>query len=214
MRTNSTLLDGVNIPNLAETYVATDHPYGLTYGQWTVLWWKWATSIPKARNPVLDRTGIYANINQPEKVWFLAGVFGSEGKDFPRRRCAIPSSKSILLPVINCEANSIEYPDLRTESDLLNHVSEDIRNITRKDCFVNGERLLPERVSSDPKIFSLSISDDLEGLDKGHQNIPCVADGYWVFLKPLSPGQYVFEFNGSCENGRLSSGACYYITVN
>ena len=51
MRTKSTLLHGVNIPNLAETYVATDQPYGLTYGQWTVLWWKWAMSIPKARNP-------------------------------------------------------------------------------------------------------------------------------------------------------------------
>ena len=31
------------------------------------------------------------------------------------------------------------------------------------------------------------------------------AEGYWVFLKPLSKGHYSIRFEGSCENGRFSA---------
>jgi hypothetical protein len=38
-----------------------------------------------------------------------------------------------------------------------------------------------------------------------------VGDGFWVFLKPLLSGEYIIEFEGSCELGRLNSGARYKI---
>ena len=65
---------------------------GLSYGQWTVKWWQWSLSIPADRNPVLDNTGINAGENQPEDVWFLAGIWadGNTMKIFPKRECKIP----------------------------------------------------------------------------------------------------------------------------
>ena len=40
------------------------------------------------------------------------------------------------------------------------------------------------------------------------------ADGYWIFLKPLPRGVYTIRFEGSCEFGRLNSGAVYEIEID
>ena len=198
---------------LAECHEVDSKPYGLSYGMWTVEWWRWAMSIPRLQNPLLDPSGMYAGINQPDRVWFLAGKFGSEDFDFPRRKCIIPLGRSILIPVINCEANSVEYPQLKTDQDLLCHVSKDLDSIVKRECFVNSHRIIPERVRSDPVIFTLTVNHELDGLDTGCHNIPSAADGYWVFLKPLPHGDYDIEFFGTCENGRLSAGAAYEIRI-
>ena len=194
-------------------YEAEDKPYGQSYGSWTVKWWQWAMSAPKHVNPVLDQTGRFAEVNQPLGVWFLAGKFGSENSGPPKRRCTIPEGRSILFPVINCEANSFEYPELGTEEELLDHVSRDTSTILTKSCLINGLGIPPQRVKSDPTIFLLSVSEDLEGKDKGQKDIRSVADGYWIFLKPLPRGKYELVFSGSCENGRLNSGAHYEVNV-
>jgi hypothetical protein len=90
-------------------------------------------------NPVVDKTGTHANVNQPaDDVWFLAGKFGSESKDLPQRGCTVPFGKAILFPIINCEANQLEYPELKTESDIVNHVLRDEDAIVKKECYVNG----------------------------------------------------------------------------
>ena len=89
---------------------------GLSYGQWTVKWWQWSLSIPSERNPVLDDTGINAGENQPEDVWFLAGIWADDDtkKIFPRRKCRSPKQAvPLLVPIMNCEADPIEYPEIR-----------------------------------------------------------------------------------------------------
>ena len=64
-------------------YTAESCPYGLTYGRWTVEWWRWLLSIPASVSPALDESGKYASLNQPsEDVWFLAGKVGSESHSF------------------------------------------------------------------------------------------------------------------------------------
>jgi hypothetical protein len=198
---------------LIESYEIDSNPYGFSYGRWTVEWWRWAMSSPRSQNPLMDKSGEYSHVNQPEKVWFLAGRFGSQDLDHPHRKCTIPAGRSVLFPVINCEANSIEYPHLKTERDLLDHVTQDLDSIVERKCIVNSQLVIPVRVRSDPVIFSLSVSPDLEGLDSGFNDIPSTADGYWVFLKPLMRGYYDIDFVGKCEYGRLSSGASYKIKI-
>jgi hypothetical protein len=197
-----------------EVFSATDRPYGKTYGQWTVEWWRWALGTPVSVNPVVDTTGKYADVNQPSKdVWFLAGKFGSESRVFPQRECTLPADRSILFPVINCEANPLEYPQLRTKEDLIDHVSNDEDTIIKKDCFINGEKMPVERVQSDPKVFSLMIHKENYFGVKGGGNTVAAADGYWVFFKHLPAGEYTLDLAGECERGRLNSGASYRLTV-
>jgi hypothetical protein len=195
-------------------FSASSSPFGQTYGQWTVNWWRWALSIPKSINPVLDPSGKFAHIGQPKRfVWFLTGRFGSEGANLPRRACTIPAGRAILFPIINYEANLLEYPQIRTEDELLKHVSDVEDTIARQDCFVDGIKIAAQRVKSDPEIFRLKISKD------NAANIPnsgvtlAAADGYWVFLKALIEGSHVISFEGSCEQGKLKSGAFYNVRI-
>jgi hypothetical protein len=192
-----------------------DRPYGATFGAWTVKWWQWLLSIPLDMNPLTDQTGRYWNSAQPlSDVWFLAGNFGSTNRIFPERKIKMQFGRSILLPVLNCEANTLEYPDLKTHEDLLRHVSHDVNTIVKKDCFVNGIRLNPIRITSDPRIFRVSINKENAFGVKNGGSTDATADGYWIFLKPLPRGVYTIRFEGSCEFGRLNSGAVYEIEID
>lgn len=186
----------------------------MTYGQWTAKWWQWVFSISAGVNPITDKTGRYANANQPsDNVWFLAGNFAAEDKEFPKRKCRVPSNRAILFPVVNCEANQLEYPHLKTEQDLINYVSNDEDSIVQKECFINGEAVPVTRVRSDPPVFPLTIvKDNFAGI-KSTGYTTAAADGYWVFLKPLPKGRYAIRFAGACEAGRLNSGANYDLEV-
>ena len=185
-----------------------------SYGQWTTKWWEWALSTTRASNPVLDKTGEYYDINQPSfGVWFLAGIFGDEEKSHPTRQINLPEGLALLIPILNCEANSIEYPHLKTDSDLIEHVSKDIESVVKKDCFINNINIIPERVQSEPRIFEFTLPEENVLGVKGGQLIRVCADGYWIFLHPLPKGNYIIDFEGSCEFGRLSSGARYELKV-
>jgi hypothetical protein len=191
-----------------------DRPYGSTYGAWTVKWWQWLLSIPSHMNPLTDQTGQYWNLAQPiSDVCFLAGNLGSTNRIFPERKIKMEFGRSILLPVLNCEANALEYPDLQTHEDLLRHVTHDVNTIVKRDCFVNGIRLNSERIPSDPRIFRVSINEDNAFGVKNGGSTDAAADGYWVFLKPLPQGVYNISFEGSCEFGRLNSGALYELEI-
>jgi hypothetical protein len=189
-------------------------PYGLSYGQWTVKWWIWFLSTPKSINPVLDMSGRYASVNQPpSNVWFLSGKLADEDKNIPSRVCNIPVDRSILFPVINCEANPLEYPQLKTKQQLMDHVTADENTILEKVCVLDGKPVPVKRVNSDPPIFEVPMNEDNVCGVKGRGRTIAYGDGYWVFLKPLSPGDHLLSFRGSCENGRLRSGANYRLMV-
>jgi hypothetical protein len=199
---------------LFEVHASNSDPYGKTYGYWTVQWWKWALETPRSINAVVDIDGGFAAINQPAAhVWFLAGKFGTDNKDFPHRRCTVPFDRGILFPVINCLASPLEYPQLKTEQEMIEYVSRDEDQILEKECFLNGEGVPVERIKSDPLTFPITINEDNAIGVRGGGSTVAAADGYWVFLKNLPRGQYDLRFGGVCEKGKLSSGASYYLNV-
>lgn len=202
-----------NLYSQISWYTSESYPYGLSYGEWTVKWWQWLLSTPKACNPLIDQSGENADINQPnEHVWFLAGKLGSEDKNFPLRNCNIPVGRSILFPVINCEANLIEFPELKTKEALIDHVVNDENTIVEKTCILSDMPIDVQRVKSDPEIFEVSLNNDnIYNVNGG--NTIASADGYWVFLRPPPRGEYELSFRGSCENGRLCSGANYKLKI-
>jgi hypothetical protein len=57
--------------NNTQVFSADSKPYGLSYGEWTAKWWKWAYSVPKNVNPSYDDSGRYCSEGQSGPVWFL-----------------------------------------------------------------------------------------------------------------------------------------------
>jgi hypothetical protein len=193
-------------------FTSRDSPYGVTFGAWTVRWWKWCFSIPRERNPSVDPTGIYASEEQTIPTWFLAGTWVSEKREYPTRRCSIPTGVSVLFPIINCEENPLEYPHLKSRNDMRNCLSYDMGTVQKLTCIVDNEVVPPQRVQTDPEFFQISIRSDMAENRHGGETV-MTGDGYWVFLKPLEPGAHHIEFEGSYQHGRLYSGATYDISV-
>lgn len=196
-----------------QVFTETDKPYGKTYGAWTARWWQWIYSVHPEINPLLDLTGKDWKEGQPlSDVWFLAGIYGDVQKTFPLRKIAMNYGRSILFPVLNCEANRMEFPEM-TREDLVKHVNDDINTVVKKECTVNGKAIIPVLVASDPEIFSLKIATSNAFGLKNTGVTDAAAKGYWIFLKPLPKGKHFVSFEGSCEFGRLNSGAKYEIDV-
>jgi hypothetical protein len=190
-------------------FTADSAPYGQTYGNWTVKWWKWFLLTPKSIN-----TGQYAYVDQQSKdILFLSGKLANEDTNLPDRLCTISTGTSILFPVINCEANPLESPELKTHQDLIERVKRDEDSIIKKECSVNSKRIPTQRVKSDPLVFELTINEDNPFNVKGGGTTYASSDGYWVFLKPLPVGKHIISFQGSCEYGKLNSGANYHLQV-
>jgi hypothetical protein len=193
---------------------AESKPYGQTYGRWTVNWWRWFLSTPKPINPVFDSIGEYSHINQPlADVWYLIGKLASREITFPKRRCRLPAGRSVLFPVINFEANPLEFPGINTNQGLTKRVEAEEDSITKAECFVNGVAIPPQRVKSDPIIFDLILNEDNAISVKGGGSTVASADGYWIFLKPLPAGTHAVSFEGSCMSGKIRSGANYLLEV-
>jgi hypothetical protein len=185
--------------------------HGASYGEWAARWWQWALSIPAADNPVLD--GPCAT-SQDGDVFFLAGNFGGDST----RTCTVPSGKALFFPVVNfiCYP-SPENPDEgcstpATEAELTTCAQGGIDGVpTTMSVIVDGQELDdPAAYVATSSQFSWTApADEADYLFPGIGPITAntcgiaegdrygVTDGYWIMMKPLSPGQHTVEFSGS-----------------
>jgi hypothetical protein len=198
--------------NPIEYYSADSRPLGKSFAEWTVKWWQWVYSIPRPKNPITDTTGKLCEIGQTGEIWFLGGKPADKSSYLPVRNCAVPSGLPILFPVINCEANQIEFP-LLDNTGLIENVTTHMKLIRSKVCYINGTQIPVQHVRSEPIIFDIEITyDNVFGLERAGKT-RASADGYWVFLKPLRKGNYFVNFSGSCSSGIRRSGAEYHLEI-
>jgi hypothetical protein len=146
--------------------------------------------IPTNTNPASDNSGVNCAHSQSGPVWFLAG--STTGK--AERTCVIPAGKAILLPVVDAECSYAEYPKLKTESDLRSCAVSQNNGISHMEATIDGVSLQSQqmpRVQS--PLFSFTFPENnLFGAPAGPSQ--SVADGYYVFLQPLSPGKHDISF--------------------
>jgi hypothetical protein len=168
-------------------------PYGKSYADWSAIWWQWLLSIPEDKSPAGDSTGEDCGTNQQGPIWFLAGTFGGSAE----RTCTIPSGKAIMFSPINSECSYAEYPDEKTESDLLECAKTFQDQTTSAQVTINGtaiENLDQFRIQSPP--FNVTIPENnVFGVSSGPTQ--AVSDGLWVILKPLPVGEHKIGFKGS-----------------
>ena len=167
-------------------------PYGKSYAEWSAIWWQWLLSIPEDKNPAGDPTGERCETNQQGPIWFLAGTFGGAAE----RTCTIPSGKAIMFPPINSECSYAEYPDEKTESDLLECAKTFQDQVTSAQVTINGtaiENLDKFRIQSPP--FNVTLPENnVFGISPGQTQ--AVSDGIWIILKPLPVGEHKIGFKG------------------
>jgi hypothetical protein len=181
-----------------KVFSADSKPYNLTYGEWTARWWQWGYSVPKNSNPAYDDTGKNCAQGQKGPVWFLAGTYGHPVD----RVCTIPAGKAILFPILNSECSFAEFPKLKTLSQLRTCAKTIQDHVTTLYASVDGipiPRLQEYRIQSSPFNFTLPQNNIL-GMPAN--TTQAIADGNWVFLKPLSPGIHKLTFKGGIQQSK------------
>ena len=195
-----------NSPNL---FPSDSKPYNLSYKEWTSKWWQWVISIPKGKNPLCDHTGKNCAEGQYGPVWFLAGTSDKTHK--PERRCVIPTGKAILFPIIVSQFSYSEVPFIKTDAELISYTAKDINRWSLLEVTIDGVKLpnLSEyRIQIGP--FDLLIPEgNIWDIRPGPTR--AVSDGFWVFLEPLSDGNYIVSLHGREPN--FETRVTYYISI-
>ncbi|MEG2803676.1 hypothetical protein [Stenotrophomonas sp.] len=154
--------------------------HGTPLAEWTANWWRWAEAQPTP--PYADTDGSACAVGQRGPVWFLAGTDGSFQ---PQRTCHVPAGRHVLLPVINMlvyQGNAFERCSQMQADAAVNN-----QHLRAAEVLLDGQSLgdiHAHRVASDG-CFPLDAGDGEAAL--------AAADGYWLMLKPLSPGRHTLQ---------------------
>ena len=185
----------VDLNTSSLVYDLNSNPFNISYSDWTEKWWQWTYSNPWDRNPSYDDTGEHCDENQSGPVWFLTQAF-----EHPvERTCNIPQNTALLITLLNSECSYAEFKQLKTEDEL----RECAKNM--QDFVTGGEASLnnitiPDvakyRIQTD--LFNYTLPQD-NILNLTAQTTQAVADGNWLFLKPLPPGKYELKVKGEID---------------
>lgn len=196
-----------------DVYPFGSDPFGRSYPQWSADWWRWALSVPPDFNPILDIDGSSCAVGQHGPVWFLAGAFGGTVV----RNCAVPADRALFFPLINQEWENRWTTDVeRSIEELRALVAGAGSPDNRLSLEVDGSPVLSDknlhkyRCISDIFDYSFPVNN-MAGQPAGVY-YPTVADGYYIMLKPLSPGSHTVHFTASTPSG-FSLDVTYKLTV-
>jgi len=165
-------------------------PYNSSYGQWTANWWKWALSVPQDINPITDKTGKYCGLNQNGPVWFLTGTTGGSVV----RECTIPAGKAILITPLNIECSYAEFPAMKTEKELRDCAKWPGASVA---VTIDGKDVpdLQKYQTQSPLFNATFPKNNIFGAPGGPTH--AVSGGWWLLLKPLSPGKHTIHASGN-----------------
>jgi hypothetical protein len=193
----------------ASVYPPTAKPYGKSYSEWSVQWWKWALSRPLAGHPFND-PGFACNSTtngQSGPVWFLAS---SQIPTLPpnpasppdlsalvQRSCTIPANTSILFGLEDVEGSTLEgFPK---EADQRVYAKLFADHVVKSSLIwmIDGQMVADLddfRFASPQFTFHAPTPWIYSPLPGGTGK--AVADGYYVMIKPLSKGHHTLSCGG------------------
>lgn len=179
-------------------------------------WTRWAMELPWSTGPINDPTGAQCAAGQDGNEWFLAGTSGGPAT----RSCTVPEDAALFFPLVNrfCIFPPEYYPDNASiEADLPffeQYFAESLAatcsltlKVDGQDVFEGGlaemvddlyvEVLNPFELYLNPEDnFTTPFNAGIAGGD-----MPALASGHFVKLKPLPPGDHVIEFGGAICDG-------------
>lgn len=192
---------GTSVRGAVEASVASKSAPGGAGGRYRTLaakWWAWA--IDEELAPIIETGSVDCAAGQQGKTWFLAGSFFDIGPVV--RECSIPAGTKLFFPVVNAFAAAppgqtactpVPEPTPRQKQEHLECAASLIDPFDPADltATVDGEAVPLVRAASalfpfhldDPNIFGVPAGTYLE-----------TADGYWVLLDPLPPGEHTIRF--------------------
>lgn len=188
-------------PSSKEVVAPRSPVAGVDQSEWSVRWWQWAASFDDDESPILDRTGASCASKQTDKVWFLAGVYGSAPV---KRACTIPRGRHLFFPIVNYMVQSL--PDQVMTCPEMTYLAKQLT-----DEAANLTLIIDDVEFNDLAAFRQVPSDCFNLLERIGDTREAAANGYFVMLKPLKPGRHIIKWGGKLAS--IRQGVIYEITV-
>jgi hypothetical protein len=180
-------------------FSVNDKPYGKSWSEWSVLWWKWRMPLSLSKDPGYHQ---YDN-----NMIFLAYSFNG----YDEYQLTIPSGKDLFFPIITAINSYAEDKTMKTDQDLIKWSREDVAKVAKKEVMINGERLeQQQQVRSEPFDIEYPMPNRWNGTP-GPTRAICA--GYWTFVRSLAHGRYQIRTSGTCLAGTIRRDAAYDLTV-
>jgi hypothetical protein len=171
---------------MVDFYSPDDKPYGKSYEEHIIDYWKEVLAIPAPKNPMEDKTGATYALNPAAS---MACLYGNTGGTHDRAiKQTIPSEKGLFISINPVVATTAEAPGQSID----NLAKDDAGSTSKTTLRINDETFsLPdlEKYRFHTREFDAEFGNPgLAGAKAGATK--AVADGYYVITKPLPPGEY------------------------
>jgi hypothetical protein len=173
-------------------------PFGQSYEQHVINFWKWIVSLPEDENPWQDQTGAKCTNGQSDtnsSVFYLSGNGGGKSE----RICEVPAGKGLLIPVSQVEISDKEAPGSSVE-DLHKLAKKDQDSVTSlylkvDDSEYSQENLTKYRIHTGDFEVNFPVNAIFGVLEPGPSK--AVADGFYVITEPLQKGNHTIWYKSS-----------------
>ena len=170
-------------------------PNGIPYGEWIHRWWQWNMEIPTAEHPRDNYTPQKCTVNQRGPVWFLPDILS--GKE--QRTCTIPAGKDILVPLLTGECHNDGVPKPMNDQELRQCAMAG-NEYGVISATLDGKPLKnPEQYRIQTAFYNITVPED-NILKNKPGTFRGVADGFFIFLEPLSAGEHELHLKTSVSN--------------
>ena len=174
-------------------------PFGLTYEEHIINYWKFILPIPTNQNPAEDPTGEQCTKGQNvsnSSIFYLHGNSGGQTE----KTCRIPAGLGLFIPIIQAEDSTGETPGA-TIDELIKNVKRDQDRVSALDLTINEKEFKYEDLKNfrvPTKDFNVIFPENnIFSANPGPAT--AVTDGYQVITTPLTPGNYTIHFKGATQ---------------
>jgi hypothetical protein len=168
---------------------------GLTYGEWSVLWWQSIFSIPASQNPLTGTTGANCIYERFGNV----GLIMVDPQADQVLKCEVPAGMMLFLDILSVECSTLEPPPFYGEDEEALRACALSFNLEDLEATIDGvdvENLGEYTHTSPPFIFAVP-EDNILGAEFPNLTGKSVSNGVHLILAPLSPGEHTIHLHGS-----------------
>lgn len=172
----------------SKMYLPNSKPFNISYSEWLPKYDQWFINFSENTHPRNHYTPEKCAEGQSGPVWFLTDILnGTEV-----RSCTVPSDKAIFLPVLSGRCWSDVPPMTDQEITACAKMGNEYGLIS---ATLDGTKLFEGNVKdlqnyrADSPYYNITVpASNIYGNLPG--NWKAKSDGYFVFLKPLPPGNH------------------------
>jgi hypothetical protein len=195
-------------------YTPSDKPFGIPYSEWIIKYWNWWDNVPSAESPSEHPEKYNCFVHEVDNVTFLVDPLKMNTEK--TYACNIPSSMSIFFSLVTSEYDTgIDGFEHAKDSELVDSAKKDDDSNAFK-LTVDGKVIPAEFIRSlraESPFWNVTITKG-NHYDSKPGTFRAVAEGFYIFLKPMPSGSHQIIYEASSPKSDLQVSPGGKITYN